>query len=382
MGMKVISLEGTRFTEACCRLSQSVTASGFIPKAVVGIATGGAVVAEAMPMDGAKRFAVTCRRPGSRAKGGLFRRVVGRLPRRVADWLRIAESRCYEMTGRLRAPHVPVVTLPPSLREWLLENPHASVLVVDDAVDSGATLRGVLDAMARVAPEADVRSAVITVTRANPITDPDFALYRDRTLVRFPWAADAVKVVRPIVKSLPAEYSTAIIDLDGTLVSWNTFTRFVKFAFGRSGVRARSGIARAVVSRKLRRISHWEAKRRIVKIVETEIERGRVTDADIHVYAMQVARDVRALVLEYACRAECALLATAAPELYAAPVARILGFDGCVASGTDIECKGAEKVKAVLALGVDFDDRTLVVTDSEDDRPLMQANSKGINVMM
>ncbi len=66
------------------------------------------------------------------------------------------------------------------------------ILVVDDAVDSGYTLSHVLEAVKAVLPAgAEVRSAVITVTTDDPLVMPDFYLYNDKTLVRFPWAMDA-----------------------------------------------------------------------------------------------------------------------------------------------------------------------------------------------
>ena len=64
--------------------------------------------------------------------------------------------------------------------------------MVDDAVDSGYTLSHVLEAFKAVLPAgAEVRSAVITVTTDDPLVMPDFYLYNDKTLVRFPWAMDA-----------------------------------------------------------------------------------------------------------------------------------------------------------------------------------------------
>jgi hypoxanthine phosphoribosyltransferase len=65
------------------------------------------------------------------------------------------------------------------------------VLVVDDAVDSGATLIAVLDAVYKAAGSSKVRSAAITVTTENPMVMPDYYLYHDETLIRFPWSIDA-----------------------------------------------------------------------------------------------------------------------------------------------------------------------------------------------
>jgi hypoxanthine phosphoribosyltransferase len=69
--------------------------------------------------------------------------------------------------------------------------PAAHVLVVDDAVDSGVTLATVLRVLRENSPsDTQFRSAVITVTLAQPLAEPDFVLYRG-VLCRFPWSFDA-----------------------------------------------------------------------------------------------------------------------------------------------------------------------------------------------
>lgn len=101
------------------------------------------------------------------------------LPAGVKDRLRIAEAR------RLRKHPgaAPQVTLPPLPDK-------GSLLVVDDAVDSGRTLRAVLESIAREHPDLRVKSAVVTVTTPRPEAMPDYCMFNDGTLVRFPWSAD------------------------------------------------------------------------------------------------------------------------------------------------------------------------------------------------
>lgn len=66
-----------------------------------------------------------------------------------------------------------------------------NILIVDDAVDSGATLLAVVEAVRIDMPGAEVRSAVITQTTPSPVITPDYTLYNNRTLIRFPWSMDA-----------------------------------------------------------------------------------------------------------------------------------------------------------------------------------------------
>jgi hypoxanthine phosphoribosyltransferase len=64
------------------------------------------------------------------------------------------------------------------------------ILVVDDAVDSGRTLEVVLRWLRGRCPDAEVRSAVLTVTTPRPLLIPDFYLYYPDVLIRFPWSLD------------------------------------------------------------------------------------------------------------------------------------------------------------------------------------------------
>jgi hypoxanthine phosphoribosyltransferase len=83
------------------------------------------------------------------------------------------------------------------LRDWFgTAGRNPSVLIVDDAVDSGATLAYVLQAVRRLAPpSARIRSAAISQTTEQPLACPTYVLYY-RRLCRFPWSLDARAVGR------------------------------------------------------------------------------------------------------------------------------------------------------------------------------------------
>ncbi len=180
MGLTVHTMDTAAFEEACRRLQQAVEASGYVPDTVLAIANGGVHVAANM-YEQAHHCRTLLQRPGSRLKGRIFRALLRLLPRCVQDRLRIAEARL--LHGRRRGK-VPDFTLPD------MEGAHA-VLIVDDAVDSGNTLRAVYNAVRIHCPHAQIRSAVITVTTPDPAIMPDYALLNNSTLVRFPWAADS-----------------------------------------------------------------------------------------------------------------------------------------------------------------------------------------------
>lgn len=188
--MKVVTLAGTDFCDACVRLAAEVS-EAYEPDLVVAIATGGVYVADVMYGAASVPCADVClRRPSSagKDKARLLFTVLRHLPLWVSDRLRIAEAR--RLARRAPAP-LRHVDLGSDVRQAVQKA--SRVLVVDDAVDSGCTLRDVIFALRTVPGERQVRSAVITVTTEAPVVVPDFALYRDSTLIRFPWSKDMKK---------------------------------------------------------------------------------------------------------------------------------------------------------------------------------------------
>jgi len=170
------------------------------PDLLVGIPTGGRFVAEAMNHAASGAIPIctlTCRRPSTRLKytTGIVRSLLSRLPRAVLDRLRLIEHRLLTRTSSHRAATSRQFDQRElaAFDEWIARaGKTPSVLVVDDAVDSGVTLLEVLKTVRQHAPTARVRSAVITVTSDTPLVYPDFALYYGQ-LCRFPWSVDAAK---------------------------------------------------------------------------------------------------------------------------------------------------------------------------------------------
>lgn len=194
----VVSLDQPAFDAACADLMTAVIAQDS-PDALIAIPTGGLHVAKAMAkaVQGGDLpiLSLTCRRPTTQHKQNLaaLKKLVAGLPRPIADRLRVWEN-------ALLTRKTPTGTLAPyqfdpselaGLEQWLRSagtNPR--LVVVDDAVDSGATLLRVVQQIQTLAPMARVRSAVVTVTTAQPLIQPDHTLYH-RQLCRFPWSLDA-----------------------------------------------------------------------------------------------------------------------------------------------------------------------------------------------
>lgn len=171
----------------------------FTPDALIGIRTGGLHVAQAMAESVGQVMPVlplTCRRASTAVKerSGAFKALVTQLPRPLVDRLRVWE---HAMLTRGSRPvsQEPYRFDPDELAQldrWLSRaGPGVSLLVVDDAIDTGATLSHVMQVVRQHAPAgADTRSAVITVTTRQPRISPWYSLY-DQQLCRFPWSFDA-----------------------------------------------------------------------------------------------------------------------------------------------------------------------------------------------
>lgn len=206
---KVTTLDDTGFDKACAELQNIVEASGFKPDYIVGIRTGGAVVAERM-FPALPHIDVASRRPSTKAKrsvaGRVLRGVLLLTPRALRDRLRIMEAeRLERQYDRLRAedqadPDAGLLRKKIGRRSDRIEWPRlpegSNVLIVDDAVDSGVTLAAVVSSLRKrsemMSPDRPlcIRTAVITSTFAHPLTESDFTLYNDRRLIRFPWSID------------------------------------------------------------------------------------------------------------------------------------------------------------------------------------------------
>jgi uncharacterized protein len=184
--------------EAACALLMRLVEADYAPTLIIGIRTGGLVVAEAMVRARAAPLPVlplTCRRPGTNAKARvpLLRTAVASLPRSVADLTRRLEHRWFS-TRRLDQyqPQDIDRAEAEAIKNWLRKSPHpARILVADDAVDSGVTLQTVLQAVREIGRRGmEFRSAAITQTLPHPHVAPNYVLWRE-TLCRFPWSLDA-----------------------------------------------------------------------------------------------------------------------------------------------------------------------------------------------
>jgi hypoxanthine phosphoribosyltransferase len=63
------------------------------------------------------------------------------------------------------------------------------ILIVDDAIDTGSTMKLIIDSIKDSNPESIVKTAVIVRTNHNSIVVPDYLIFKN-ILIRFPWSLD------------------------------------------------------------------------------------------------------------------------------------------------------------------------------------------------
>ncbi len=198
--VSVITLTPSLLAKACSQLSHRVKAEGCCPSVLIGIQQGGAEVAKLMKEDfpDAAYCEVRLSRPDTPQKSqGWKHRLLYYMPIWLCNYLRAVESRVNEWQSKGKEPvRLGEICLPDDIASILNpsnpSNPSNPplVLLIDDAIDTGATIQQARRQLLEQFPNITLRVAVITVTTPHPICDADFCLYHNRTLCRFPWSND------------------------------------------------------------------------------------------------------------------------------------------------------------------------------------------------
>lgn len=196
--MQVTTLNQDGLNAAAARLASAVAEGcrGQRYDAVIGIRRGGAYVCDAFMLSFpaslcGERHDVTLQRPGTRRKGRLMSAILKRLPVKVLDMMRLAESRILSLRSRhAKEKEPPQVGIDSGLAAIVCDTAAPRLLLIDDAIDSGHTLSEVIATLKKMNPSARVETAVITETTENPLVRADYTIYRNRTLIRFPWSND------------------------------------------------------------------------------------------------------------------------------------------------------------------------------------------------
>ncbi|MDE6369618.1 MAG: hypothetical protein K2K94_10320 [Muribaculaceae bacterium] len=179
---KVISLDWQSFSAACKKLRMAIDNSGFKPDAVIAIPRGGSNLLLYGWHD-ISNIEITILKPSKFSLKKYASKILRSLPLALRNRLRIWDAnRLVKRTGHMADTVIKLPAIDPSIKK---------LLILDDAVDSGATLQAIVSEIKFQRQDIDIRSAAITVTSENPVCMPDYYLYHNFTLVRMPWSIDA-----------------------------------------------------------------------------------------------------------------------------------------------------------------------------------------------
>lgn len=180
------------YTSLVGKLSSQLSESSSI--AVIGIANSGLKISDGLHKEmiklgytNAKAFAVKCKRPHSKmtdVAGKIYdKNSPLQIPTFISNILRKIEHLIlYKMRPTTRIVDFNGCENEISRSEY--------ILIVDDAVDSGHTMKSVLEKTRSLAPNSTIKLAAYVITQKNPVIEPDFYEHRD-LIVRFPWAVDS-----------------------------------------------------------------------------------------------------------------------------------------------------------------------------------------------
>lgn len=193
--MRVKTVVGDDFKKSCKSLFEKVKKE-YTPDVMIGVLTGGGYIGHEMLTNLAEKEDLRYteirvqRKETKKKEGGILHMVLQILPYFLLDWLRMAEMLYEDLKAKKSNPkREGTVELSSDIDAYLKEGAH-NILLVDDAIDTGATLRLIRDTLQERYPLVNIKIAVITVTSNHPLIDADYYLYHDRTLVRFPWSND------------------------------------------------------------------------------------------------------------------------------------------------------------------------------------------------
>ena len=195
--MQVLTLAPEAFDRHAEQLAQMVAEEGpMMYDAIVSVRRVGSFVCYSFCRHFPKerygeRYDVKLQRPSTKHKNGKLNKLLKHLPTSILNLMRMAESNLLLLRSRTKG-HAPAseVELPCGLVSILREAKTPQVLVIDDAIDSGDTLFSIAVALKGINPEAEIRIAVMTETTGKPRIHANFTLYRNKTLIRFPWSND------------------------------------------------------------------------------------------------------------------------------------------------------------------------------------------------
>lgn len=195
--MQVLTLDPIAFDRHAEQLALMIAKDDTIKfDAIVAVRRGGTFVCDSFcrhfPRERyGSRYDVTLQRQSTKHKTGMVNKFLKSLPTAILNLMRMTESSVLSLRRKLKGPsHASKVDLPDGLISTLQQATAPHILVIDDAIDSGDTLFAIVGTIKEVCPKTEIQIAVMTETTSHPRIRADYSLYRNKTLIRFPWSND------------------------------------------------------------------------------------------------------------------------------------------------------------------------------------------------
>lgn len=188
---------GKDFDSCCCMLCDKIKQKDYSPDIVIGVLTGGGYVGRIVHYElnllrhNILYKEIKLQRRSTKAKSKSHIGVILKhLPNFCLDVLRILEVELLELKAKFIEPMRSGNVVFDGETEILLRQGYKKILIVDDCIDTGMTLKTIKDSIQkRYGGTNEIKIAVITTAHRHPVINADFFLY-NRVLVRFPWAFD------------------------------------------------------------------------------------------------------------------------------------------------------------------------------------------------
>lgn len=197
--MKVKTIIGKEFAETCRALAESISLN-YCPNLIIGVLTGGGYIGRELydvlkqKNDCAYTELKVQRTNTQKKENTLVKAVLKRAPIFLLNWMRMLESFVLEKRAKKHNPkREGKIVFSAEILKFLESDDRKRILLVDDAIDTGATLNLIKEHLEKHFKNIEIKIAVITVTMPHPIVDADFYLFHNRTLIRFPWSNDLKK---------------------------------------------------------------------------------------------------------------------------------------------------------------------------------------------
>lgn len=168
-------------------LACQIFKSGYRPELVVAVGSGGIIPGLLVFNELERLYSpsdiefVQLKKTGKQTQGRVISRILKRFPTAFLNVLRIFSLRAKS--------YIPQKEF--KVSEKLISAAYKSILIVDDAVDSGKTLSSIIRKIKRDNIDCEIKTAVLTVTMSDLESYPDYRLFNNGIILRMPWARDA-----------------------------------------------------------------------------------------------------------------------------------------------------------------------------------------------